>query len=150
MPLDINNFFILQLLLFLTLQLLLFLTLQLLLFLTLPGVRAQATLENLLHFSRSSPLISLYDGLSFLFLPLQVEHFPPTLSLPSLPTFNKLDPQRLEIRRQSLERYITAVTGDQFLKERPQAMTHIILFLTEGEFTRNTSQLYRKVSGLPG
>jgi len=72
------------------------------------------------------------------------------LTLPSLPTFNKLDPQRLEIRRQSLERYIEVVSGDQFLRDHPQVMSQVILFLTEGEFIRNTSDLQRKVRGGAG
>jgi hypothetical protein len=76
----------------------------------------------------------------------QLDNFPVSLSLPSLPAFNKFDPQRLEIRRQSLEKYLMTITEDQFLKEHRNAFSHIILFLTEGEFTRSSNELTRMVS----
>lgn len=80
-----------------------------------------------------------------MFCMLQVDNFPAALTLPALPAFNKLDPQRLETRRQSLDKYISTITEDKFLKEHPQAFSYIILFLTEGEFTRSSNELTRMV-----
>lgn len=76
---------------------------------------------------------------------IQLDHFPANLTIPSLPSFHKLDQKRLESRRQSLNTYLQTVTSNKFLRTYPKAMGHLILFLTEGHYTRSKTELTRMV-----
>ena len=76
---------------------------------------------------------------------LQLDHFPANLTIPSLPSFNKLDQKRLESRRQSLNTYLQMVTSNKFLRTYPKALGHLVLFLTEGQYTRTKTELTRMV-----
>ena len=77
---------------------------------------------------------------------VQLDHFPANLTIPSLPALNRLDQKRLEVRRQSLQNYIQTVTSDKFIRSYPKAVGHLILFLTEGHYTRSKTELTRMVS----
>ena len=74
-----------------------------------------------------------------------MDHFPANLTIPSLPSFNKFDQKRLEVRRQSLHSYLQTVTSSKFLRIHPKALGHLILFLTEGQYTRTKTELTRMV-----
>ena len=63
----------------------------------------------------------------------------------SPPSFNKFDQKRLEVRRQSLHSYLQTVTSSKFLRIHPKALGHLILFLTEGQYTRTKTELTRMV-----
>ena len=76
---------------------------------------------------------------------MQLDHFPANLTIPSLPSFNKFDQKRLEVRRHSLHSYLQTVTSSKFLRTHPKALGHLILFLTEGNYTRTKTELTRMV-----
>ena len=78
-------------------------------------------------------------------LSMQLDHFPANLTIPSLPSFNKLDQKRLEVRRQNLQTYLQTVTSNKFIRTHPKAVGHLILFLTEGQYTRSRTELTRMV-----
>ena len=78
-------------------------------------------------------------------LSMQLDHFPANLTIPSLPSFNKLDQKRLEVRRQNLQTYLQTVTSNKFIRMHPKAVGHLILFLTEGQYTRSRTELTRMV-----
>jgi hypothetical protein len=79
---------------------------------------------------------------------VQLDHFPANLTIPSLPSFNRLDQKRLEMRRQSLNGYLQMVTSSKFLRTHPKALGHLILFLTEGHYTRTKKEFTRMVGRL--
>lgn len=81
----------------------------------------------------------------FLLPPKQLDHFPTNLTIPSLPSFNKLDQKRLEVRRQNLQHYLKEVTSNKFIRIHPKAVSHLVLFLTEGHYTRSKTELTRMV-----
>ena len=75
----------------------------------------------------------------------QLNNFPANLTIPSLPSFNKLDQKRLEVRRQGLQAYLKEVTSNRFIRNHPKAVSHLILFLTEGQYTRSKNEITRMV-----
>ena len=79
------------------------------------------------------------------FLHPQIDNFPPNLVLPSLPSFNKLDPQRLEVRKTQLENYLKTITSEEFLSDHLNVLGHVILFLSEGEYECKSSERQRVV-----
>lgn len=79
---------------------------------------------------------------------MQIDKFPPNLILPSLPSFNKLDPQRLDMRQSQLEGYLKTITSEEFLSEHLNVLGHVILFLSEGEYERKSSERQRVVRNL--
>ncbi len=75
----------------------------------------------------------------------QIDNFPANLVLPSLPSFNKLDPTRLEVRKTQLETYLKTITSEEFLSDHLNILAHVILFLSEGEYERRSSERQRVV-----
>ena len=69
--------------------------------------------------------------------------------LPTLPSFHKLDPQRLDVRRIQLEGYLKTITSEEFLSDHLHVLGQVILFLSEGEYERQSTELKRMVSITP-
>ncbi len=69
--------------------------------------------------------------------------------LPTLPSFHKLDPQRLDVRRIQLEGYLKTITSEEFLSDHLHVLGQVILFLSEGEYKRQSTELKRMVSIMP-
>ena len=69
--------------------------------------------------------------------------------LPTLPSFHKLDPQQLDVRRIQLEGYLKTITSEEFLSDHLHVLGQVILFLSEGEYERQGIELKRMVSITP-
>ena len=69
--------------------------------------------------------------------------------LPTLPSFHKLDPQRLDVRRIQLEGYLKTITSEEFLSDHLHVLGQVILFLLEGEYERQNTELKKMVSITP-
>ncbi len=69
--------------------------------------------------------------------------------VPTLPSFHKLDPQRLDVRRIQLEGYLKTITSEEFLSDHLHVLGQVILFLSEGEYERQRTELKRMVSITP-
>ncbi|XP_064402689.1 poly [ADP-ribose] polymerase 1-like isoform X5 [Halichondria panicea] len=77
-----------------------------------------------------------------------IDNFPANLVLPTLPSFHKLDPQRLDVRRIQLEGYLKTITSEEFLSDHLHVLGQVILFLSEGEYERQSTELKRMVNTL--
>ena len=71
------------------------------------------------------------------------------LVLPTLPSFHKLDPQRLDVRRTQLEGYLKTITSEEFLSAHLNVLGQVILFLSEGEYELKSTELKRMVNITP-
>ncbi len=69
--------------------------------------------------------------------------------LPTLPSFHKLDPQRLDVRRTQLEGYLKTITSEEFLSAHLNVLGQVILFLSEGEYELKSTELKRMVRITP-
>ncbi|XP_064402684.1 sorting nexin-13-like [Halichondria panicea] len=78
----------------------------------------------------------------------QIDNFPANLVLPTLPSFHKLDPQRLDVRRIQLEGYLKTITSEEFLSDHLDVLGQVILFLSEGEYERQSTELKRMANTL--
>ncbi|XP_064403822.1 uncharacterized protein LOC135349242 [Halichondria panicea] len=78
----------------------------------------------------------------------QIDNFPANLVLPTLPSFHKLDPQRLDVRRIQLEGYLKTITSEEFLSDHLHVLGQVILFLSEGEYERQSTEVKRMANTL--
>ncbi|XP_064402678.1 uncharacterized protein LOC135348405 isoform X3 [Halichondria panicea] len=78
----------------------------------------------------------------------QIDNFPVNLVLPTLPSFHKLDPQRLDVRRIQLEGYLKTIISEEFLSDHLHVLGQVILFLSEGEYERQSTELKRMANTL--